>query len=124
MSEAIFTISLLLCGLAWVVVLLSMIISKRSNMKRHISKIMIVLSIAFFVIHFGIEFEINGTDSPQSVQEIKDLLGDNYNEYLYSRELRTNGITYADAENGIILTFIYSMDDGRLFWAILSSPDG
>ena len=76
-------------------------------------------------IHIGLGFEINGTDSPQSLQEIKDLLGDNYNEYLYSRELRWNGLTYTDTENDISLTFFYDMsDDSLIWWAILSSPDG
>ena len=75
-------------------------------------------------VHIGLEFEISGVNSPQSLQEIKDLLGYNYNDYLYSREIRYNGLVYADTENGIILTFLYSMDDGRLIWAILSSPDG
>jgi len=75
-------------------------------------------------IHIGLGFEINGTDSPQTLHEIKELLGNNYNDYLYSREIRYNGLTYADAENGIILTFLYSMDDDQLIWAILSSPDG
>jgi hypothetical protein len=75
-------------------------------------------------VHFGVEFEINGVDNPQSLQEIKDLLGDNYNDYLYSRELRWNGLTYTDTENDICLTFFYDMsDDSLIWWAILSSPD-
>jgi hypothetical protein len=75
-------------------------------------------------VHIGLEFEINRVNNLQSVQEIKDLLGNNYNDYLYSRELGYNAITYTDAENSIILTFLYSLHDGELIWSILSSPDG
>jgi hypothetical protein len=75
-------------------------------------------------VHIGLWYEINGADSPQSLQEIKNILGNNYNDYFYSRELGYNALTYSDAENGITLTFLYSLHDDRLIWAILSSPDG
>jgi hypothetical protein len=73
-------------------------------------------------VHIGLGFEINGTNTPQTLQEIKELLGNNYNDYLYSKEIRYNGLTYTDTENEIILTFLYSMDDDRLIWVILSLP--
>jgi len=71
-------------------------------------------------LHIGLWYEINGTDNLQSLQDIKDELGDNYNDYLYSRELGYNAITYTDKENDISLTFFYSMFDGKLIWAVLT----
>jgi hypothetical protein len=77
-------------------------------------------------IHVGIQFKINGVDvdKPQNLQDIKDLLRDYYNDYLYSRELGYNGLTYTDVENVISLTILYSLHDGKPIWAILSSPEG
>jgi len=73
-------------------------------------------------IHVGLEFEINGVDSPQNLQEIKNFLGNNYNDYLYSRELGYNATTYTDVENGISLTFFHNISDSKLVWAILTTP--
>jgi hypothetical protein len=48
MTEVILTLFILLCGIVWTVALLRMAISKRSNVKKYISKAMVIFSILFF----------------------------------------------------------------------------
>ncbi len=67
-----------------------------------------------------IPFSINGTDNLQSINEVAELLGQNYNDYWFDREQGIRAYTYFDSESSIYATFAYHNNSRELVWVILT----
>ena len=67
----------------------------------------------------GVSFSVNGNEL-NTLEQLKDELGEYYNDYWFDREQGMRAITYADRENGINFTIAYSNYDGEFIWVILS----
>jgi hypothetical protein len=67
----------------------------------------------------GYLVNING-EAFDTVERVKAVLGEHYNEYWFDRELGYRAITYADKKNNIVLTVVYFRVDDDIIWAILS----
>ena len=70
-------------------------------------------------VYEGVSFSVNGNEF-NTLEQLKNELGEHYNDYWFDRELGMRAITYADRENGINFTIAYSNYDGEFIWVILS----
>lgn len=63
---------------------------------------------------------VNSRRNLRSINEVSDILGENYKEKWKDRELKLKEHVYFDNRNNIKAEFIYSIFDDSLVWVILS----
>ena len=63
---------------------------------------------------------VNSRRNLRSINEVSDILGENYKEKWKDRELKLQEHVYFDNRNNIKAEFIYSIFDDSLVWVILS----
>ena len=67
----------------------------------------------------GVSFSVYGNEF-DTLQQVKGELGEHYNDYWFDREQGMRAVTYADRENGINFTIVYSNYDESVWWVILT----
>lgn len=72
------------------------------------------------IASFGhVSISINGKEGCGSVDDIINILGENYNSSWYDKEQSLMQIQYFDKENGIQCVFVYDKNSNKLVWGIM-----
>ena len=77
-------------------------------------------AITEIIASFGqVSISINGKEDCSSVDDIINILGENYNSSWYDKEQSLMQIQYFDKENGIQCVFVYDKNSNKLVWGIM-----
>ena len=66
-----------------------------------------------------IDIKVNG-ESPKRTEDVKRILGENYQDKDYDREQKLREFVYVDNDKGVKAEFVYSSWDQSLKWIELS----
>lgn len=66
-----------------------------------------------------VSISINGKEDWNSVGDVTNILGENYNSSWYDREQGLMQIQYFDEENEIQCAFVYGRNSNNLVWVIM-----
>ena len=79
-------------------------------------------AITKIIASFGqVSISINGKEDCSSVDDIINILGENYNSSWYDKEQSLMQIQYSDKENAVRCIFVYDKNSNNLVWGIMQA---